>query len=208
MVHTVRWMVARENDDKWRFKTESQVFGWFLIGGLLGGVISGAFVALLAVLLAPLGKPMRATLVLGAALVATLYALRSAGLIRIPAPQSRHQVPPAWRSIFSPRFASLIYSTALGLSFFTRVPSLVFYPLLLAALSLGESPLIVVAAFGLLGFTRAATGVIVPAKNWYLTPMEEISSTLGRGWHQMQRTELVVLVGVAILLIPTGLAIQ
>lgn len=123
----------------WSFAT---VVAWLptvaahALGYLLGGLLLGGLLALGAIVL---GVPEGASwpyFVLGG--LACAYALDQIGLVRLPYPQRKAQVPhdvrlrwPMWR-------IGLLYGFALGLNFVTYVRTPILYLLVVAALLSGS----------------------------------------------------------------------
>jgi cytochrome c biogenesis protein CcdA len=96
-------------------------------------------------------------------IVACAYLAASLGLVQIPTPQRRQQVPIAWRAQFGPAVMSVGYGLALGAGVFTHVWVYSFYPVLVwIALAGGPwAGLVVWSAFGL---GRALPVVIIGAR--------------------------------------------
>ena len=57
-----------------------------------------------------------------AAVVVAAYAAREAGLLRLPVPQLRHQVPQRWRELLPLPATAFLYGAGLGVGFVTYVP--------------------------------------------------------------------------------------
>jgi hypothetical protein len=104
--------------------------------GLIGGLLFGA-------------SPSRAALAAGG--VAAVYSLRESGLVKVPAPQSRRQVPNAWRWRYRPEVASALYGGALGVGVATPIAITSFYVLPIYALFSGSVFIsaLVLGAYGL-----------------------------------------------------------
>jgi hypothetical protein len=203
MVDTIRWMVIREPEAQQR-RVSVQVLSSFLLGGVAGGAVAGGFLALLASVVAAATGTHLAAFAFAAGLVGLAYLGQQAGLWRIPKVSSPHQVPKAWRSEFSPRTSSLLYSGALGLTFFTKISSYMLYPLVVLLLGLGAWPWAVVSLFALVGLTRAATGLLVPIRRWAHTSTTEVNAQLQGLWSVVNVTRTICFVGatVALLLLP------
>jgi hypothetical protein len=97
-----------------------------------------------------------------AAAAAALAALRELGLLRVPLPQARRQVPERWHmDLPLPLWASG-YGAGLGLGVFTFQPVATFWVACVAALALGR-PLAAAACFSLYGAARALM-VVLPRR--------------------------------------------
>jgi hypothetical protein len=99
--------------------------------------------------------------ILAAAALATLAAARELGLLRLPLPQARGQVPDRWRSELALPVWAAGYGAGLGAGFLTYQPVATFWVACAAALAL-EEPLPAAACFALYGLGRAVM-VALPA---------------------------------------------
>ena len=119
-----------------------------LVGGILGlaGLLAGWRWAVVA-----------------AAAVALAGALREIGLLRLPLPQVRRQVPDRWRAELPLPVWSVGYGAGLGVGFFTFQPVATFWVACAAAVALAR-PLPAAACFALYGVGRALT-VIWPKRD-------------------------------------------
>lgn len=165
MIHTIRWMVMREPEAD-RYRVGVQVLILFLLGGLTGGAVAGGLVAFLAYLISLLVGPQLVVLAVASSLVGMLYVVEPVGWVRMPRLSLRHQVPEAWRNMFAPRTSSFLYSTALGLTFFTRISSTALYPFLVLLFGFSRWPWVAILLFAITGFTRSAMALLVPMKRW------------------------------------------
>jgi len=86
--------------------------------------------------------------------VSVLYSLRELGLVQVPAPQFRRQVPEKWRFQFRPKLAALLYGLGLGVGLGTRIPVTTFYVVVLWAMLIGN-PLLGALGLATFGFGRA-----------------------------------------------------
>src|ERR1044072_8842175 len=91
---------------------------------------------------------------IAAAVLAFLAALREAGILRLPVPQSRRQVPDRWQYELPMPLWSTGYGAGLGMGFLTFQPVATFWVTCAAALALGR-PLFAAACFPLSGAARA-----------------------------------------------------
>jgi hypothetical protein len=89
-----------------------------------------------------------------AATLAFLAALREAGVLSVPVPQSRRQVPERWQYELPLPLWSAGYGAGLGVGFLTFQPVATFWVACAAALALGR-PLLAAACFALYGAGRA-----------------------------------------------------
>jgi hypothetical protein len=122
------------------------------------GIFAAAAVAaaaLLGAVLALAGAALGAReAVVVAAILAALAAAREAGVVRLPLPQSRSQVPERWRSELPLPAWAAAYGAGLGVGVLTFQPVATFWVACAAALVLGK-PLLAAACFSLYGVGRA-----------------------------------------------------
>ncbi|HEY7002721.1 MAG TPA: hypothetical protein VH281_00450 [Gaiellaceae bacterium] len=128
-----------------RQRTALLLFG---LGALAASAALGAALGLLGGLMGT-----RPALIAAAALAA-LAAVRELGLVRLPLPQSRRQVPERWRSELPLPVWSAGYGAGLGAGFLTFQPVATFWVACVAALALGR-PLVAAGCFALYGAGRA-----------------------------------------------------
>jgi len=91
---------------------------------------------------------------IAAAALAFLAALREAGALRLPVPQSRRQVPERWQYELPLPLWSAGYGAGLGLGFLTYQPVATFWVACATALALGK-PILAACCFALYGAGRA-----------------------------------------------------
>jgi hypothetical protein len=96
--------------------------------------------------------------VIAAAALAFLAALREAGILRLPLPQSRRQVPERWQYELPLPLWSAGYGAGLGVGFLTFQPVATFWVACAAALALGK-PVAAAGCFALYGAGRAFMAV-------------------------------------------------
>jgi hypothetical protein len=161
MLHTISWMVTLVPEPA-RPRACARVLRWFISGGIAGGAVMGAVIALAAWELAHVIGSLPAISVAGAALLAAIYAGHEANVWHAPKPQFGHQVPEAWRKIFSPVAASFIYGFSLGTIYLTRLGSPVAYPLAFLLLGMGRPPGTIIAIMATVGLVRTSTAFLVP----------------------------------------------
>jgi hypothetical protein len=104
--------------------------------------------------LGALGAILGLRLTLAAAALALIAAGREAGILRVPIPQSRRQVPEAWRAERPLPFWSVGYGAGLGAGFLTFQPVSTFWVACAGAIALGR-PLAAAMCFGAYGAGRA-----------------------------------------------------
>ncbi len=165
MLSTISWMVNRDADQS--ESAHFSIVGMFLLGGLFGGGAAGALLALAArgvFFILGSAPPLFA---LASVVLGLVFLGDSLDLFTLPRPQFHHQVPEAWRNIFAPPVASFVYASSLGAFFFTRINSLVVYPLVALLLGMGKWPVAIVCCMAVGGMTRAATALVLPLKGLY-----------------------------------------
>ena len=101
-----------------------------------------------------------------AAVVVAGYAGREVGLVRLPVPQLRRQVPRRWREVLPLPATGFLYGAGLGLGFVTYVPVATFAAVV-AAIVLAD-PAAGAVALGAFGVGRAAALVAATAglRDW------------------------------------------
>lgn len=72
-------------------------------------------------------------------LVTAAYGLHELGVIRMPRPQRRWQVPAQWRVFYPPKATAFLYGCLLGLGFLTYVPVATLYVVFLWAVVGGNA---------------------------------------------------------------------
>jgi cytochrome c biogenesis protein CcdA len=96
-------------------------------------------------------------------LVAGAYLVSALGLVRLPTPQRRQQVPTAWRGQLSPQIMSVSYGLALGAGVFTHIWVYSVYPILVW-IALAAGPPTGLAAWSAFGLGRALPVVVIGAR--------------------------------------------
>ena len=101
-----------------------------------------------------------------AAAVVAAYAAREVGLLRLPVPQLRRQVPQRWREVLPLPATGFLYGAGLGLGFVTYVPVATFAAVI-AAVVLAD-PAAGAVALGAFGVGRAIALVAATAglRDW------------------------------------------
>jgi hypothetical protein len=122
-----------------------------LAGFAVGAVAASAFVG---ASLGAVGALLGTQLAFVVAALALLAAAREAGIVRLPLPQLRRQVPERWRSELPLPVWSVGYGIGLGLGFLTFQPVATFWVACAAAVALGK-PLAAGLCFAAYGAGRA-----------------------------------------------------
>jgi hypothetical protein len=122
-----------------------------LAGFALGAVAASALVG---AALGAVGALLGTQLAFLVAALALLAAAREAGIVRLPLPQLRRQVPERWRSELPLPVWSIGYGIGLGLGFLTFQPVATFWVACAAAVALGN-PLAAGLCFAAYGAGRA-----------------------------------------------------
>jgi len=115
-------------------------------------------------------------LVAAAAVLAALAALRELGLVRVPLPQARRQVPERWHAELPLPLWAAGYGAGLGLGAFTFQPVATFWVACAAALALGK-PLVAAALFALYGLGRALM-IVLPHRG--IRPADAVERLVDR----------------------------
>jgi hypothetical protein len=173
-----------------------------------GAVASAAaFGAILGVAGSLLGAPWGGGGGLLVALAALLYLLREAGVVSVPVPQLRRQVPQWWRTFFSLPVAAFLYGAGLGVGFLTY---LTHGTLVVVAVAAGASgkPLVGAALVAPFGVARGLS-VLVAAR---ARRPEEGSAMVARlarsasspAWRVAHVAALLAVAVAAVAVLPTG----
>lgn len=114
---------------------------------------------------------------LATGLAGVAYSLREIGIIPVPAPQLKRQVPSQWRYKFPPRVVALIYGVELGFGLTTRIPVSTFYVVALWATVVSNPPL---SAFvlGLFGLGRILPILLCGGRRWSISETSRMLSPL------------------------------
>jgi hypothetical protein len=162
----------------------------FTLAAIAAAAVVGAFLGLVG---GALGVE-RAVLLLAA--VAALAAAREAGLVRVPLPQLRRQVPERWHHELPLPLWATGYGAGLGIGFATFQPVATFWVAVLAALAVGR-PVTAAAGFALYGVGRAAMVVFPPRPQRDVTRVVE---RLAARRPLLKRANAVALAACAVLL--------
>jgi hypothetical protein len=169
------------------------ILSWFLAGGLVGGILMGALLTVPARGLYNLIGSAPMLFLVISAVVSALYLTRVFNILKVPRPQFPHQVPEAWRNVFSSRVASFVYAAGLGTIYFTRLGSLVAYPLVILLLGMGKFPLAVIEVMASIGLVRAVTVLLVPWRRLDVAPSQAVVQLMERHSPTFRRGDSVVL---------------
>jgi hypothetical protein len=163
-----------------------------LVGFAAGAVLAAAA---LGALLGLVGELVGARQALPAiAALALLAAAREAGLVRLPLPQSRRQVPEAWRFALPLPVWSFGYGAGLGVGVATFQPFATFWIACAGAVALA-SPVAAAACFSLYGAGRALMTALPRGEDATMT----VERLAGRR-AALRRTNVAVLAVCAVLL--------
>jgi hypothetical protein len=134
--------------------------------------------ALVGLVLGSVGSLVGGTtaLVVAAAVVAALAALRELGILRVPLPQARRQVPERWHAELPLPLWAVGYGAGLGAGAFTFQPVATYWVACAAALALAE-PLPAAALFALYGAGRALM-VVLPHRG--IRPADAVERLVSR----------------------------
>src|SRR5579871_2534787 len=128
----------------------------FLVGHAFAGAAFGALLGALGLAL-PSSPSLRWPLL---AALAALAGLHDYGVVKLPLPQLRRQVPSEWRRRFSPSVAWFLYGVGLGSGVATRVPHAVYW-VAAAAVALVARPLDGALLFAAYGLARGVVALAV-----------------------------------------------
>jgi hypothetical protein len=131
-------------------KRQRAALGLFTASAVAAAAMLGALLGLVG------GAVGAREAVLAAGVLALLAAAREAGLVRLPLPQARRQVPERWRFDLPLPLWATGYGAGLGAGLFTYQPVSTFWVACAGALALAR-PFPAAVCFGLYGAGRAAT---------------------------------------------------
>jgi len=166
----------------------------------VSAALAAALVGLVLGLAGSAAGPATAVVV-AAAVLAGLAALRELGLVRVPLPQARRQVPERWHAELPLPVWAAGYGTGLGLGAFTFQPVATFWVACAAALALGD-PLPAAALFALYGLGRALM-IVLPHRG--IRPADAVERLVDRR-RMLVRANGVVLAACAVALALAPLA--
>jgi hypothetical protein len=167
---------------------------YFALGALAASALVGAA-------LGSLGGLMGGGLALAAASLALLAAAREAGLLRLPLPQFRRQVPERWRAELPLPVWSLGYGIGLGAGFLTFQPVATFWVACAAAVALGR-PLPAALCFAAFGLGR--TLMTVSARRGHADATAAVEALVRRRRLLLRANVLALLVCAGLLAAPAA----
>lgn len=128
------------------------------LGYVIGAIAAGAVVGMIGqfILMFFGTKPTASFVFKAIGIVSVLYGLHELRFLRLPAPQSRHQVPQQWRRQLRPSLMVFLYGLGLGPGFFTAIPTTSFYVLVVAVLLQADM------VYGALAFAMYGLGRVAP----------------------------------------------
>ena len=162
----------------------------FTLGAVTAAAVVGALLGLAGALLGTRHA------VIAAAALAALAAAREAGLVRVPLPQLRLQVPERWHFELPLPVWTTGYGAGLGVGFATYHPVATFWVACAVALALGR-PLAAALCFSLYGLGRALMVILPRRPEGDVTAVVE---TLVRRRSALGRANAVALAVCAVLL--------
>ncbi|MFD6882539.1 MULTISPECIES: methylamine utilization protein [unclassified Rhodococcus (in: high G+C Gram-positive bacteria)] len=129
--------------------------GWHALGSVSTGAVTGAVLGALGSVTAANLSPL--WLLFGWAVFALAYGLHEIGVVSMPAPMRRQQLPRHLRRTMSPWKVSLLFGAIIGPGFLIFIRSSAYYLLVLGVLAVG-SP-----ALGAAMFTVVSLGRCMPS---------------------------------------------
>lgn len=135
----------------------------------------------------------------GLGILSTAYAFDEIGIFRLPHPQRVAQVPASWRGLFPPHVTALLYGLGLGVGIATRIVTGALYIVLIGLFAYG-SPFYAAMSFGLFGFGRGASVLLV---GWYIRNLHSDELHRAVQWLTDQEDRIHDLMG--IILVQVGL---
>jgi hypothetical protein len=166
----------------------------FALVGFAAGALAAS--ALVGAALGGIGALVGAEIALPVAGLALLAAVREAGLLRVPLPQVRRQVPERWRAELPLPVWSVGYGAGLGAGFLTFQPVATFWIACAAAVALAR-PLVAALCFAAYGAGR--TLMAASARRGHADPTAAVEALAGRR-RLVVRANVVALVVCASLL--------
>jgi len=154
MVETITPVVHGGRAGRWAGSVSLHVTGAVASAAAFGAILGAAG--------SLLGAPWGGGGALLVALAASLYLLREAGVVSVPVPQLRRQVPQWWRTFFSLPVAAFLYGAGLGVGFLTYLTHGTLVVVAVAAAASGR-PLVGAALVAPFGVARGLS-VLVAAR--------------------------------------------
>jgi hypothetical protein len=158
MVGTILSMVHRERQQR---KT-TRILWLHSVGYLVGSALMGGMLAVLGKFalggVPPTVRGFLAFVLPGS--IGLLYSAREMGLIKLPTPQCKWQVPHQWCYLLPEKLTSFLYGIGLGFALLTRIPVSSFYAAALWVVLVGE-PLLGMICMALFGIGRALSLILL-----------------------------------------------
>lgn len=153
------------------------------LGNVLGGAAVGALLGALGAVLLSHGTvgPGSALLVTGVA--GLVYSLRELGIVPVPLPLVRRQVPSKWRRDWPPRVAAFFYGLALGGGVSTSVYVSTFYVVAVWVVLQG-SPVYGAIVLGLFGAGRGLPIAALGTRPWSVKRAFDFTLSLDK-WREV-----------------------
>lgn len=149
-------VAAPKQADRAGSSTPVRRLGWHALGSILTGAPTGALIGAAGALAAGVINVGWAVAIW--ALFAFLYGLHELGVVRMPTPMRRHQLPRHLRRQMEPWKVSFIFGTMIGPGFVIFIRSSAYYLLVLGLLLAGD-PLLGAALFTLVSLGRCLPSV-------------------------------------------------
>jgi hypothetical protein len=164
----------------------------YIVASTVAGALVGAGVGWLGSL-ARLVVPFAAVLVV-VVLLAIAYALHESGILQLPRPERRWQVPNAW-AVRWPILGVVAFGLTIGAGIFTFIPFTSFYVLLAWELLLANpwAGALLGAAYGLARGLPVITGAVITGRGGLIAPIHLIILNASANIHRITAALLVVL---------------
>ncbi|WP_072815433.1 methylamine utilization protein [Rhodococcus zopfii] len=148
-------VAAPKQPDRKGSSTPLRRLGWHALGSVSTGAVTGALLGAIGSVTAAHLSPL--WLLAGWALFAFAYGLHEIGVLTMPAPMRRRQLPRHLRRTMAPWKVSLLFGAIIGPGFLIFIRSSAYYLLVLGVLAVG-SP-----ALGAAMFTVVSLGRCMPS---------------------------------------------
>lgn len=148
-------VAAPKQPDRKGSSTPLRRLGWHALGSVSTGAVTGALLGAIGSVTAAHLTPL--WLLFGWALFALAYGLHEIGVLTMPAPMRRRQLPRHLRRTMEPWKVSLLFGAIIGPGFLIFIRSSAYYLLVLGVLAVG-SP-----ALGAAMFTVVSLGRCMPS---------------------------------------------
>jgi len=168
--------------------------GWHALGSVTTGAVTGAALGALGSVTAANLSPL--WLLFGWAVFALAYGLHEIGVVSMPAPMRRQQLPRHLRRTMSPWKVSLLFGAIIGPGFLIFIRSSAYYLLVLGVLAVG-SPALGAAMFTVVSLGRCMPSVAAIAHTRRGGSMPAFLSVMGLVYRRVQAVTGAALVGLA-----------